>query len=94
MSIGRYEAGDTIQFTWVDSSISAIDGSSMSIIDGSEAVLVESTLTSSGNGHYYYDFTIPNSFAGASYVMKSCVTIGGKPYVRSEKFKVISVEVD
>lgn len=91
--IDKFEAGDTIQLSWVDSSISAIDGSSLYVFSGSETVVATGTLTSSGNGHWYWDYTIDSGHQGY-YRMRSVVTVGGNPYIRSTRFKVINNEVD
>lgn len=95
--VKEFIIGDTFQVTWVDSSISALDASSVSIVDGSENLIVSLSLSNSGNGHFYADITLDTSsgfVANKHYVARTNVTVGGVPYQRAKKFKVISYTVD
>lgn len=92
MSLKKFEPEDTMTISWIDSGVS-LDSSSWMIIDGNETILESGSLTSSGNGHYYNRYTIPASFDGY-YVARIVCSVGGTPYRRSTRFRVIGSEVD
>lgn len=92
--IKKIPKGDTVQITWTDSSITAADSADYSIYSGSETIVNTGTLTSSGSGHYYANFTIPNSYSYGFYVAETLVTVGGYPYKRRVNFKIMPLDGD
>lgn len=91
MSIDRYVAGDTKQFTWVSSG-STPSAISASIIDGGESVVSSSSMTSSGNGHYYVSITLPDT--PGYYVYQNLATVNSKVYKNKQRFKIVLGTVD
>lgn len=91
MSIRQFLIGDTIEISWVNSGItpSVIVAA---VYNGSEALVDSAAMTSSGNGHYFYLHTVPNS--PGLYVAQTLATIAGKPFKRRQKFEAITYEVD
>lgn len=86
--------GNTIKITWIDSSISVADSADFTIYSGSETVVNTGTLTSSGNGHYYANYTIPSSYDNGYYVAETLVNVGGLPYKKKLTFKIVPKEAD
>lgn len=86
--------GNTVKFTWIDSSVSLADSADFTIYSGSETIVNTGTLTSSGNGHYYANFTIPNSYDYGYYVAETLINVGGLPYKKRLNFKIVPEEVD
>ncbi len=91
MSLKEYLIGDTIRFTWINSGVTPTS-ITMAIFTGSETVISSLSMTSSGDGHYYHDYTTVES--SAYYVGESKATIGGKPYKNRTSFKTVLDEVD
>lgn len=91
MAIKKVLIGDTIRFTWVSS---GANPSSIvaNVFDKNETLVGSGTLTSSGNGHYYYNYTLPNTMG--YYVGEVNATINSLNYKRKTKFKAVSGEVD
>lgn len=87
----KHLIGDTIQITHINSGItpSAIV---CAVYDGDETLVDSGTMTSSGNGHYYYNHTVINT--PGFYVAETLSTISGNPYKNRIKFKAIKGEVD
>jgi hypothetical protein len=83
--------GDTLKYKWVSSGTAPSSASYM-VLDWNESVVDSGTLTSSGSGHYYENYTVPTS--EGYYVFKSTVTINTKEYKRSTRFRVIELETD
>jgi len=83
--------GDTVRLTWVSSGAvpSAI---SSSVFDGSDTLINSASMSSSGNGHYFSDYTVPSSTG--YYVAQTDATLDGLPYKNRTKFKVVKQEVD
>lgn len=92
--IRKFPRGDTMQITWVDSGVTTADSADYSIYSGSETIVNTGTLASSGNGHYYANFTIPSSYDYGFYVSETLVTVGGFPYKRRMNFKVMPLDGD
>lgn len=91
MSLKEYLIGDTIRFTWINSGTTP-STITLAIFTGSESVVSSLSMTSSGNGHFYHDYTTVES--SAYYVAESKATIGGKPYKNRTSFKTVFSEVD
>ena len=83
--------GHTIRFTWVSSDVTPSDIYSV-VRDGSETLVHSQTMISSGNGHYYLDYTIPDS--AGYYAVEELAIINGKPYRHKFKIKATTGEVD
>lgn len=88
----EFLVGDTIKLTWV-SSDAAPSSIHYAVYDGSETLVDSDAMVSSGSGHYYGFFTIPDS-GGLYYVAEAAATVGGKPFRRRVKFKAVTDEVD
>ena len=83
--------GDTLTVTWVSSGV-APTTIAAAIYNGSDSMVNSISMTSSGNGHYYSTYTIPNT--PGYYVAQTLATISGKPYKDRMKFKIVTGEVD
>lgn len=83
--------GDTIQITWVDSGVTP-SGITAAIYNGSDTLINSETMTSSGNGHYFADYTIPNT--PGFYVAETIATINSKPYKNRVFFKAVEEDAD
>jgi hypothetical protein len=88
----KYLPGDTIQFTWVSSNTTLTSGYA-AVYDRNEILVSSSTLTDSGNGHYYADYTTSVGSDGY-YVVELSGNINSLPRKRRIRFKVADVEVD
>ena len=94
MSIQKFVVGDSVKFTWVNSGTVAAD-LHHEVYDGDETLVESASMTSSGDGHYYSFFTIPDSDgAQGFYNVKLKGTIAGNQFVRRHVFKAITGEVD
>ena len=83
--------GDTIKVTWVSSG--DVPSPILALIYTSSETLVSSvSMTSSGNGHYYSNYTIPNT--PGFYVAETLATLDSLPYKRRVAFKAVTQEVD
>lgn len=91
MSVKRYEAGDTISFSWINCGVTPTSLVSY-VKTGSETIISSESMISSGGGFYYNDYTLPDT--PGFYVTGSIATINGKPYRNYEIIQVILVEVD
>jgi len=83
--------GDTVKFTWVSSGITA-SPIILSIYNGSETLVSSLSMTSSGDGHYYGLYTLPNT--PGFYVAETLATISTNPYKDRLRFKAITGDVD
>ena len=90
MSLPKKLIGNTLQVTWVSSGQTP-SPISAAIRDGSDTLVNSKTMTSSGNGHFFYDY-VPTSVG--FYVAETIATIGSNPYKNRVPFKVITGEVD
>ena len=86
----RYLIGDTIRLTWVSSDITP-STIIANVFDSSETLVDSGSMTSSGNGHYYFEHTISDT--PAFYVSQTLATINGKPYKNRTRFQAILGEV-
>ena len=91
MNIKKHLIGDTIQITMINSGVTP-SAALAKVYDSAETLVGSGTMTTSGNGHYFYNFTIPNSTG--YYVAETLATINGLPYKNRRKFKVVTGEVD
>ena len=91
MSLKKHLIGDTIQVTMVNSGVtpSAIN---CAVYNGDETLVDSGSMTSSGNGHYFFDHTIVNT--EGFYVAETLATINSKPYKNRIRFKAIKGETD
>jgi len=83
--------GDTLRYRWISSG-TAPSSFSYLVLDWTETIVDTGTLVSSGAGHFYANYTVPDS--EGYYVFKSTVTINSNPYKRSTRFRVIELETD
>jgi len=90
MSINKHLIGDTIQVTMINSGVtpSTIQAN---VYNEGETLVGSGAMVSSGNGHYYYDFTIPDTVG--FYVAETLVTINAKPYKNRKRFQAVKGEV-
>lgn len=88
--IKKYLVGDTIQITMVNSGVtpSAI---MCAVYDSSETLVDSGSMTSSGNGHYYFDHTVTNT--PGFYVAQTLATISSNPYKNRLRFQAVLGEV-
>lgn len=95
MSIPKYQAGDTRRVKWVSSG-EAPSSIYAAFLDytgpGSYSAVASSTMTDSGNGHYWAALTVPNT--PGFYVAETLATIAGLPYKRRLRFRAVLSEVD
>lgn len=87
----RYLIGDTIKATWVNSGVTP-SSISVGLIDGAELLVSSSTMTSSGDGHYYQPVTLPNT--PGRYVLEFLATIDAYPYKRRRQIWARTEDVD
>lgn len=83
--------GSTFEISWVASGTqpSAV---TFNVLDSSESVVNTGTLVDSGNGQWYYAYTVPSS--DGFYVAKTTAIFDGNPYRNAVPFRVIELEVD
>lgn len=90
--MNRHLIGDTIRVTWISSG-TVPDTIITAVYDGSESLVSSGAMVSSGNGHYYYNYTIPDS-GPQFYVAETLSYVDSLPYRRRVRFQVIEGEVD
>lgn len=83
--------GDTVKITWV-SSATVPSSAYAAIYNGSETLVNSVAMTSSGNGHYFANYTVPGSAQWM--VAETHVVINSLPYKKRTKFQVVKQEVD
>lgn len=71
--------GSTFKVTWVSSGVTPA-AISFSIFDGSESLVSSQSAVSSGNGHYYANAIIPDTYAPGLYAGQWLSTISGDVY--------------
>ena len=84
--------GDTIKVTWV-SSATVPSQATMIIRNGSDTAVSSVAMISSGSGHFYANYTIPDS-GSQYYVAETIVFVSSLQYKKRTKFKAILGEVD
>ena len=89
--ISEFLPGDTFKYTWINSG-TTVSSLSYVVMNGSESIVNTGTLTNSGDGHYFEDYTVPNT--EGYYTFKSEAFVNSKPYLRTKRFRVIELEVD
>ena len=87
----RLQAGTTREFYWVNSGVTPSE-IYFNLIDGAESVVNSASMVSSGNGHYYYNQTLPTS--AGFWIGMIHATINTKPYIKKIAFRTILNEVD
>lgn len=87
----KYLSGNTQIFTWVSSGQSP-SPITAAVLDISNTVISSGSMTSSGNGHYYRNVTMPTT--EGFYIKETKATISGDVFRDREKFQVILCEVD
>jgi len=91
MAIPKYLAGNTVSMSWVSSGQTATT-ISVAIISGSETVVSSVAMTSSGNGHYYANVTLPAT--EGFYVREDLAVIDTKTYKVHKTIKITLQQVD
>lgn len=88
-AIKKYLIGDTVKVTWVHSGAvpSQINAA---IFEGEYTVVESSTMTSSGNGHYYHNYTIPDTLG--YYFAEVISWVNSNPYKRRVRFSTVREE--
>jgi len=81
--------GDTIMFSWVNSGVNM--SPEFTAHDGEEALVESGTFTSSGNGHYYYDYTVTSS---GFFRLRGKGIVNSRDYIRQEIVKGVLGGVD
>lgn len=87
----RLQTGTTRQVFWINSD-TVPTNMLFNLIDGAETVITSAPMVSSGNGHYYYDMTVPDS--EGYYTAQVTCTIGLKPYKNKTPFRAVLEEVN
>lgn len=87
----KYLFGDTKTFTWVSSGQTP-SPISVGIINGDEGVVNSSTMTSSGNGHFYKALTLPNT--PGFYAVEYKATINALPFKERNVFQLTKGSTD
>ena len=83
--------GDTMKVTWVNSGITPTS-IILGIYNGSDTLVSSAAMTSSGNGHYFGMYTLPDSVG--FYVAETLAMVSGNPFKDRIKFKATKGEVD
>lgn len=83
--------GDTVKVTWVSSGVTPTTLYA-ALFSGSETLISSVSMTSSGNGHYYANITIPDT--PGYYASETKAVINGFPYIRKLKMNGVTGEVD
>lgn len=91
MNLERFLIGDTMKITWINSGVTPT-ALVAKLYTGSETVVASSSMTSSGNGHYYAGLTLPNT--PGFYVAETLATIDSLPYKRRVKVQAVVEDVD
>lgn len=85
-------AGDTLIFTWVNSGVTPSSILAL-LFTGSETLAHSVDMTSSGNGHYFANVPIPDSY-DAYYAAETRAVIDGFTYKRRMKVHAELMQVD
>ena len=91
MNLTKHLIGNTIQITWVNSGQTP-SPITAGVYNGSDTLVDSGAMTSSGNGFYFRNYTLPNT--AGYYVAETMATIGGNPYKNRIRFKAIKGETD
>ncbi len=83
--------GNTIRLTWISSGATP-SPITAAIFTGSETLVSSVSMTDSGNGHYFADYTV-SSLQGY-FVYESTATINSLPYKNRTKYRTVLEEVD
>ena len=89
--IKEFLVGDTLKVTWVSSGTSPSQANH-AIYNGAEVLVNSETMTDSGDGHWYSNYTVPNS--NQNMVAETVVWVNSYPYKKRTPFKVTRQEVD
>ena len=83
--------GNTIRVTWVSSGVTPTTIYT-GVYDGDETLVHSESMVSSGNGHYYLDYTVPTSLG--YYATEVNASINSKVYKKRLKFQTVTGQVD
>lgn len=92
MALTETLIGDTVDITWISS---GTDPSQITaeVRDKTETLVMSATaMTSSGGGHFFAKFTLPNS--RGLYAAKVTAWVNSSPYHRVTLIKGVTGEVD
>ena len=84
-------AGSTIKLKFISSG-DTFSPIYVDVRNGDETLVHSATMASSGNGHYYYSYTVPTSSGFYSARMKGYVN--SLAYIKPEWFRILPMEVD
>lgn len=93
MSYEKVLVGDTIKFTAISSG-DTFTAYRFNLISGSETLVNSATMVDSGNGHLYYNYTVPDSLSAGFYTAELKLWINSLSYVKKHRIKVVYGEVD
>lgn len=91
MSVQDFLCGNTFKITWINTGVTPTTIVAATYT-GSETIIDSGTMTSSGNGHYFYLHTVPNT--PGYYVTESIATISGKQYKNRTKYRAVITDVN
>ena len=91
MSIKDFLCGDTVKIRWINSGITPTTIIAATYT-GSETLVDSGAMVSSGNGHYYFLHTIPNT--PGYYVAQTLATISSKPYKNRSQYRAVLKDVN
>lgn len=91
MSFEQFLVGDTMKVTWINSGVTPT-ALVAKLYTGSETVVGSTSMTSSGDGHYFAAMTMPDT--PGFYVLETLATIDGFPYKRRVKVQAVVEDVD
>mgnify|MGYP001613287556 CR=1 FL=1 len=91
MSIQDFLCGDTVKIRWINSGITPTTIIATAYT-GAETLVDSGAMVSSGNGHYYFLHTIPNT--PGYYVAQTLATISSKPYKNRSQYRAVLKDVN
>lgn len=91
MSVQDFLCGDTVKIRWVNSGVTPITIVAATFT-GSETIVDSGAMTSSGDGHYYYLHTVPDT--PGIYVSQTLADISGKPYKNRTVYRAVLKDVN
>lgn len=91
MSIVKTLIGDTLKFTYISSG-DTFNPIWLEVRDGEETLIGSATMSSSGNGHYYHNYTFPDT--PGYYVGKMIGYVNSLSYPRAKMVRLVTEEVD
>lgn len=91
MSYKELIGGDTFKAKWISSG-DTFNPITANIYNGNEVLVNSGAMVSSGNGHYYFNYTTVSTPGYYVCVMQGY--INSLSYIRREWFRLVTMEVD